>query len=154
MSDYAGKGTIVVITASKTLAGLPQTITDFPADQDPISFDDLNVGDMELGANGDAGTWELSEPAVVTLSVMANGLGHSIMSTFLQANRSSAGKISARDKFTLTRISPNGSILVATGGVFASGSPVSGLSGNGKNKTVSFKFKFADFDDTVVPVVD
>ncbi len=150
-SDASGKGTVVILKATKTLGGVPQYLYDTPKDQDPISFEDLDIGDMELGANGNEISWSTSNPAVVTLSVAPNTKSHAILTTYFQAN---SGKSPIRDLFTLIRVMPNGSTFTGSKGRITRGAPGSGLSGEGKNKTVQYQFKFADYDDVVVPNLD
>ena len=150
MSDFSHFGTIATVSASNTLP-IPQPITHFSDDADGMDLPEVAVSEMVMGTNGDAGTYSVAAPIALTVNLLPNTSSHQVMNVIFEANRPEKGKRPARDKITLTRIAPDGSTLVLSGGVIISGTPATSMASSGRLKTASYKMKFAKMVFNISP---
>lgn len=152
MPDISHLGTVVTISASNTTGGVPVPLTAFPKDTDPVSISQLTLGGMEVGTNGDPVTWSEAAPKELTLALIPNTPDHVFMQQLVQQNTAEKGKRSANDKITLTRVMPNGAVLVAEDGKLVEGAPGTSQSSSGRLNTVQYRFMFGKMSETP-PVV-
>ena len=70
MADVSHNGAIYTISASNTFANLPLPITAFPKDTDPFDVPSTDIGDVEIGTNGDPVSWSVQNPVDSSLAVI------------------------------------------------------------------------------------
>lgn len=152
MTDVSHLGTVVTISASNTTGGVPVPMTAFPKDTDPVSVPNITLGGMEVGTNGDAVTWSEANPKELTLALIPNTVDHAFMQQLLQLNTAEKGKRSNNDKITLTRVMPNGAVLLAEEGKLVEGPPAMTQASAGRLNTVSYRFMFGKMNETPATV--
>jgi hypothetical protein len=153
MTDISHLGTVVTISASNTTANAPIPLTAFPKDTDPVSIPNVTLGSMEIGTNGDPITWSVATPKELTLAIIPNTLDHVFMQQLVQLNTPEKGKRSNNDRITLTRVMPNGGILLCEDGKLVEGSPAVSQSSSGRINTVTYRFMFGKMSETP-PVIE
>lgn len=141
MADVSHNGAIYTISASNTTAGIPIPITAFPKDTDPFDVPNTDIGDMEIGTNGDEIYWSVQNPVESTCAIIPATDDHEIMQRICDANRSEKGSKAAKDKITIVRILPNGETTTMKGRI-TNGPTTTSLSSSGKIKTPTYSFKF------------
>lgn len=141
MADVSHNGALYTIAASNTTAGIPIPITAFPKDTDPFDVPNTDIGDMEIGTNGDEIFWSVINPIESTCAIIPGTDDHEIMQTILNANRAEKGKSSAKDKITVVRVLPNGETTTMKGRI-TNGPATTSLASSGKIKTPTYMFKW------------
>lgn len=141
MADVSHNGAIYTISASNTFANVPLPITAFPKDTDPFDVPNTDIGDLELGTNGDAISWSLQNPVESSLAIIPATDDHEILQTIYNANRTEKGSPSANDVITLVRILPNLETTTMIGKI-TSGPATTSLASSGKIKTPVYMFKW------------
>ena len=141
MADVSHNGAIYTISASNTFANVPVPISAFPKDTDPFDVPNTDIGDMEIGTNGDEIAWNMTNPIETTCAIIPATDDHEIMQRILDANRSEKGKIGAKDKITVIRVLPNGETTTMKGRI-TNGPATTSLASSGKIKTPVYTFKF------------
>lgn len=141
MADTSHNGAIYTIAASNTTAGIPIPISAFPKDTDPFDVPNTDIGDMEIGTNGDEIYWSVTNPVESTCAIIPATDDHEIMQRIYDANRSEKGGSSAKDKITVVRVLPNGETTTMKGRI-TSGPATTSLASSGKIKTPTYGFKF------------
>lgn len=148
MPDISHLGTILTIAASNTSGGVPVPILHFPKDTDPVTSDDVTIGNFELGTNGDAIGWAEAMPTQIAVSVIPNTSSHIFMHQLFQQNKAEKGKRPANDVITMNRVLPNGAVLSARKGKIISGPAMLSQQSSGKLKTVTYTFMFGQVSET------
>lgn len=143
MADISHTGTVVSISASNTTGGVPVTLTSFPKDVDPVDIPDIDIADAEVGTNGDLVSWSIASHIDVTLSIIPATLDHEFLAMLHAQNRVEKFKRSAGDKITLSRVCPNGEMVVLYGGRMITGTGAASFQSSGRIKTATYKFRFA-----------
>ena len=143
MADISYTGAIITISASKTTGNLPIPLLAIPKDTDPFDIGDIDVGDAEIGNNGDMIYWQTANPVDITLALIPATPEHELLALILQLNRVEKGRLSVKDKITMTRTLPNGEVVVLSQGRILSGSVAPALTSSGRLKTPTYKFRFA-----------
>ena len=151
MADTSFNGAIYTISASKTTAGIPLPISAFPKDTDPFDVPNSDVGDMEIGTNGDAITWTVQNPVETTVAVIPATDDNEILQRIYDANRAESGSRSAKDTIVVVRVLPNGETTTMKG-IITSGPATTSLGSAGKIKTPTYGFKFSKVFRT--PAID
>lgn len=141
MADTSHNGAIYTIAASNTTAGIPIPISAFPKDTDPFDVPNTDIGDMELGTNGDEIYWTVQNPIESTVAIIPATDDHEIMQRIYDANRSEKGSAAAKDQITVVRVLPNGETTTMKGRI-TSGPATTSLASSGKIKTPTYGFKF------------
>lgn len=142
-------GTQVRILASNTLpAGID--VTEFADDADPITFEEMTVANLLMGANGD--TISFSTPSVIKaiINLIPTSPSELAMTIIFNANRVGKGKLSANDTITMVVNYPSGRTDIYSKGRMLTGNP--GLSGSsdGRLKSMPFSFAFTEKNGTVI----
>lgn len=154
MADISHLGTVVTLSASKTTGGSPISLTAFPDDADPFDIPEVDVAEYEIGTNGDVATWSVNKRIEVTLSILPCTEDNEVMLSLVATNRPQKGKPITKDVITLTRVSPNGEVIVLGKGRLLSASVSSSMQSSGRYKTPTYKFAFATLTRTPVLDVD
>lgn len=141
MTDVSGIGLVVNIKASNTFPAGFQ-VTQFADDGDSISFDEIEIGGVAIGLNGDLITWGKVAPIMVPLNIIPNGDDDRNLGVLFEANRSSIGKKSARDKITMTIIYPDGRTATLTAGKLLKGKPAQSVAAEGRMTSKPYSFAF------------
>ena len=141
MFNISGFGLTVSLIASNTFpVGL--ILTQWPDDQDAISFPDIEIGDAQMGVNGDLLTWSKAAPVKVTLSAIPDSPTDLQLAVLLQANRVGVNKIGARDIIQMIVLQGNNNLGTFTNGIIVSGPPFTGVQSTGRLKTKTYGFIF------------
>ena len=141
MADVSHNGAIYTISASNTFANVPLPISAFPKDTDPFDVPNTEIGDLEIGTNGDDISWSLQNPVESSLAVIPATDDHEILQTIYNANRTEKGSPSANDVITLVRLLPNGETTTMKGRI-TNGPATTSLASSGKIKTPVYMFKW------------
>ena len=141
--DISGFGLVVNLIASNTFpTGLP--LTQFSADTDAVDMPSVDIGEAEMGINGDLITWAKAVPLSGSIAFIPGSADDINMQILWDANRVAQGKQSVQDEITLTIIYPDGSQVTLIKGKIVSGPPGRSVSSSGKQKTKVYGFKFQD----------
>ena len=141
--DIGALGSSVTIIAVPTF---PQgiVIRDFASDTDPLVVDDVEVTNTEVGVNGDVVSWHRATTIPVTLSVIPNGESDKNLQILVNANRGAKNKVATNDDITMIVASPDGTMETYTGGVITSGKIGKSIGSDGKVRTGTYSFVFAN----------
>ena len=141
--DIGALGSSVTIIAVPTF---PQGIVvkDFATDTDPLVVDDVEVTNTEVGVNGDVVSWHRATTIPVTLSVIPNGESDRNLQILVNANRGAKNKVATNDDITMIVASPDGTMETYTGGVIVSGKIGKSIGSDGKVRTGTYSFVFAN----------
>ena len=150
MPDLSHFGTVATVSASNTVP-IPAPITHFADDADGLDLPEMTIAEMVMGTNGDGVTYSIAVPIALTLNLIPNTSSHRDMNVIFEANRPEKGKRPARDKITLTRVAPDGSTLVLSGGSIISGTPATSNASSGRIKTASYKMSFTKMVFNISP---
>ena len=141
MGDISGLGLEVQIVADTTFpAGF--TITEFAADSDPLDMASIQIGDSEMGLNGDLITWVTANPLPAVVAVIPNTESDINLSILGEANRAGKGKRSAKDKITLIATYPDGKVVTMSGGHIRDAMLGDSVASAGKKKSKVYGFAF------------
>lgn len=141
MFNISGFGLTVSLIASNTFpVGL--LLTQWPDDQDAISFPDIEIADMQMGVNGDAVSWSKAVPIKLTLAAIPDSPTDLQLAVLLQANRVGVNKIGARDIIQCVVIQGNSNIGTFTNGIITGGPSFNGVQSTGRMKTKIYTFSF------------
>lgn len=143
MADIGGLGSKVTIVSVPTF---PQgfTITEFASDSDPIVIDDVEVTNTEVGVNGDVVSWHRATTIPVELSVIPNSESDKNLQILVNSNRGAKNKVSLDDDITMSIAYADGTIETYTGGKIVSGKIGKSISSDGKMRTGTYRFVFAN----------
>lgn len=141
MFNISGFGLTVSLIASNTFpVGL--ILTNWPDDQDAISFPDIEIGDGQMGVNGDLIVWSKAAPVKVILSAIPDSPTDLQLAVLLQANRVGVNKIGARDIIQMGVLQGNLNVGVFTNGIIVAGPPFNGVQSTGRMKTKQYNLIF------------
>lgn len=141
MKDISGFGIRVRLVASSTFpAGI--TLSQFADDADPLDFPELTVAEGAMGVNGDMVHWSKANVLAVTLNVIPGTEDDGNLGILLEANRVGRGKLSARDRVTLTALYPDGTQKTVSNGMIVSGKPGKSVASSGRLKSQPYTFNF------------
>ena len=110
------------------------TIATLPAGTDPLDSPAMTFAEYQTGPNGDLIVYKHPVPIVINFSTVAGSAEDTAMRILFDANRVAKNKMSVNDMITLVIQYPNDKTVVLTGGFLVSGTPVMGVSGDGKLK--------------------
>lgn len=144
MYNISGFGLKVTLIASNTLP-VGVLLTQFPDDQDALSFPDAEIGDGAVGVNGDLIVWSKGSAIRCAISAIPDSPTDLQLATLLLVNRVGKNKISARDIFQMAVVQGNNNIGTFTNGIIVSGPPFNGVSSNGRMKTKTYNFMFENY---------
>src|SRR5579863_2002386 len=133
MFNISGFGLTVSLIASNTFpVGL--ILTQWPDDQDAISFPDMEIGDGQMGVNGDLITWSKAAIVKCTLSAIPDSPTDLQLAVLLLANRVGVNKIGARDIIQMAVVQGNKNFGAFTNGSIIAGPPFNGVQNTGRMK--------------------
>ena len=139
--DVSGFGLVVNLVASNTFpTGL--VLTQFAADTDPVDLPSVDIGEAEMGLNGDLITWAKAVPLNGTMAVIPGSADDLNLQILWDANRVAQGKQSVQDSITLTIVYPDLSQVTLINGKIISGPPGRSVLSSGKQKTKVYGFRF------------
>lgn len=134
-------GTTANLRADKTFP-LGLTLSQFADDSDAISFSDMEIGDAQMGINGDLIVYQKPATINVKFSVMPGSDDDKDLTQLFYANTVGRGKRIVLDIITMSITYSNNSIVLLTGGIITSGSPGYSPQSSGRLQTKSYAFKF------------
>lgn len=139
-------GYTLLISASNTTAGVPIPILETADDTDPLTIEDLTLGDMVLDTNGNPVYWSIAQTVNLSFSINPSTAGFETMMLILEANKTTADSKSNNDILTLYRALPNGSVARFKLGRIISAPPAESQMQSGRLATGTFQMKFASVD--------
>ncbi len=141
-TNVSGNGTVLVLAASKSFpVGFP--ITQFPEDGDPIEIENIDIGDTAMGINGDLIHWSKPNPIKVSFSVIPGSVDDINLQMIIDNNTVAPLKLVANDIITLTKLSPDGTLIsVFKNGIFINGPQGTSTGGSGRNKSKTYHLAF------------
>ena len=141
MFNISGFGLTVSLIASNTFpVGL--LLTQWPDDQDAISFSDIEIGDAQMGVDGDMVFWSKAVPIKCTISAIPDSPTDLQLAVLLSANRVGVNKIGARDIIQMAIVQGNNNFGTFTNGGIISGPPFNGVQSSGRMFTKRYTFVF------------
>lgn len=144
MFNISGYGLIVSLLASNTFpVGL--VLTQWPDDQDALSFPDIDIADGGVGVNGDLIVWSKGAPIRATLSAIPDSPTDLQLALLLSANRVGKSKVGAKDTIQMVAKQGNNNIGTFTNGIILSGPPFNGVASSGRMKTKTYNFMFENY---------
>lgn len=141
MFNISGYGLTITMLASNTFP-VGVLLTNWPDDQDPLSFPEVDIADGEVGVNGDLIVWSKGAKIPCTISCIPDSPTDLQLAVLFQANRVGKNKIGARDIIQMGVIQGNNNFGTFTNGIIVSGPPFNGVQSSGRMKTKSYGFIF------------
>lgn len=137
-------GTKAYLTADKTFpAGFE--ITKFPADSDGIDIQENQIGNGEMGVNGDMITWHTPVPQQLTITVVPKSEEDKNLQILLDRNRAAKGRSNIQDNITLVVTLADGTTHTFSNGIIISGELGYSITSQGKIRTKRYGFMFEQF---------
>ena len=131
------------IVASVTFPqGFP--IAELADDNDPFDFPDVDIAEYGIALNGTLVIWNKAVALPVTFNVVPGMEEDKNLTTLYNANRRTKDHQPAGDIITIIATYPNGEQKVLKHGVIITGAPLASVASNGRFKTRSFSFVFAN----------
>lgn len=118
------------------------TVTAYTDDADPFDVSQLSLADFKMGVNGDLILIHKPAGIELTINVIPGSDDDKALETLLDANRVAKNKVSYQDVITMTIVYPDGMTKVLNNGAIIGGTPLTGVSSQGKLKTKSYRFVF------------
>ncbi len=141
MYNISGYGLTVSLIASNTFpVGL--LLNEWPDDQEAIAFPDIEIGDGQMGVNGQLITWSKAAPIKMTLSAIPDSPQDLQLAVLLLANRVGVNKIGARDVIQCVVVQGNLNVGSFVNGVIVSGPTFNGVQNTGRMTTKKYNFLF------------
>lgn len=142
MSDISGAGLKVTIISPITFpAGF--TVTEWATDADPLTIEDLEVSNSEVGVNGDFVSWHRAAVKRLEMNVIPNTESDKNLKILTQANMVEKNKLAIADEITAIVSYPDGTTSTFSGGVIAAGKIANSVTNDGKIRSGNYKFQFA-----------
>ena len=110
------------------------TLSSWPADTDPLDSPALQIAQWQMGPNGDMILYKNPAPIEISWNTVAGSEEDKALEILFDANRVAKNKISYNDVITLVIQYPDGKSIVLTNGFLVRGTPVIGITGDGKLK--------------------
>lgn len=144
MEEISVLGAKAWLTADKTFpAGF--AITKFPADSDGIDITEIQMGNAEIGVNGDMITWRTPVANTITISVIPGSDEDKNLQILLDRNRVAKGRMYEQDNITLVVTLNNGTTHTFSNGIITTGELGYSLTSQGKIRTKRYGFMFEQF---------
>lgn len=144
MEEISVLGAKAWLTADKTFpAGF--AITKFPADSDGIDIPEIQIGNAEMGVNGDLITYRTAVANTLTISVIPGSDEDKNLQILLDRNRVAKGRMYEQDNITLVVTLNNGTTHTFSNGIIMSGELGYSLTSQGKIRTKRYGFMFEQF---------
>ena len=144
MEEISVLGTKAWLIADKTFpAGFE--ITKFPADSDGIDIQETQIGNAEMGVNGDMIAWRTAVPQQLVLTVVPGSDEDKNLQILLDRNRAAKGRMYEQDNITLVVTLNNGTTHTFSNGIIMSGELGYSITSQGKIRTKRYGFMFEQF---------
>ena len=139
--DISAAGGKVTIISSPTF---PQgfTITEWATDADPITIEDVQIAQSEVGVNGDIVSWHRAVPVNVDMNIIPNSESDKNLMILTSANKVEKNKVALHDSITMIISYPDGTLKTFTEGTIVSGSVANSMVNDGKIRSKNYKFVF------------
>jgi hypothetical protein len=140
--NISGYGLVATFVASLTYpTGLP--ITQFTDDADPLLINDVKIGDVAMGLNGDLMGWNKAVPLPVIINVIPGSLDDQNLQILAKANRVQQGQSASQDVISVTILYPDLQPLVFAGGIITDAAFGRTVQASGRQKGKQYGFMFA-----------
>lgn len=140
--DISVAGSKVTIIAVPTFpAGF--TITEWATDADPLTIEDLEVSNSEVGVNGDFVSWHRAGIKNLEINIIPNSESDKNLMILTKANMVEKNKFATNDDITMVIVYPDGSKTTFSGGVITAGKIANSMTNDGKIRSGNYKFSFA-----------
>ena len=144
MQNISAFNTQAYLVASNTFpVGFP--ITNWADDSDPLDVPAIQIGNAEMGINGDLVVWAKAAKIPMTLNVIPGSPTDILLSILFQANRVGKNKGAANDQITISFILPDGTTYVFSPGIITDGMAARSISSEGRQKSKSYTFAFEGY---------
>jgi hypothetical protein len=144
MIDVSAFGTGITIVGN---ASFPYgfSLSQFADDEDPITFEDLEVSGFEKLYDGTIFLFDKTSPVLVSVSVMPNTDDDQNLKIMLQMRKSSPQLIPIADSAAMIITYPDGGrVMLASGGIL-SGAIADSITTQGRKKGNTYHFAFGTF---------
>jgi hypothetical protein len=139
--NISGFGLVATFVASNTFpTGL--AITQFADDADPLLINDVKIGDVAMGLNGDLQGWNKATALPLTITVIPGSPDDQNLQILANANRVSQGKNSANDVISVTILYPDLAPIVLSAGRITDAAFGRTVQASGRQKGKSYTFMF------------
>ena len=119
-------------------------ITELADDTDPFDFPDADIAEYGIALNGTLVTWNKAVALPVTFNIVPTLDEDKNLTALYNANRRTKDHQPVGDIITITANYPDGTKHTLTNGIIVSGAPLAGVAQNGRFKTRTFTFVFAN----------
>jgi len=151
--EIGATGISMSITAKNSTGGgtypFPQTLSTFSDDKEPISFEEIDIGDEVLDLNSNSASWSKAMVIPAAISTFPNSDTDTILNNIFQANRPSNGRKPAQDTINLVVNYPDRIVTLKNGKMIKS-NPGYTVTSEGRKATKTYSFKFNDIDESLV----
>ena len=139
--DISVAGSKVSIISNPTF---PQgfTITEWATDADPLTIEDVQVAQSEIGVNGDVISWHRAAMVNVDMNVIPNSESDKNLMILTATNKVEKNKVSLHDNITMVIAYADGTIKTFSEGTIVSGSVANSMVNDGKIRSKNYKFTF------------
>lgn len=139
--DISVAGSKVMIISNPTF---PQgfTITEWATDADPLTIEDIQVAQSEVGVNGDVVTWHRAVMTNVDMNLIPGCESDKNMKILLSTNKTEKNKVVIHDNITMIIVAPDGTITTFTEGTIVSGPVGDSFTNDGKKRSKNYKLTF------------
>ena len=141
MFNISGFGLTISMIASNTFP-VGVLLTNWPDDQDALTFPDVDIGDGEMGTNGDLIVWSKAAKIPCTISCIPDSPTDLQLAVLFQANRVGRNKTGAHDTIQMAVIQGNNNFGGFANGIIVSGPPFNGVQSTSRMKTKTYGFIF------------
>lgn len=141
MINLTATGTRMTLRSTLTLP-FGVTITTHAPDGDPLDSPAMQSADTKMGANGDLIVHKTPVPIEINLTTVPGSEEDKALEILFDANRVAKNKVSYNDIISLVIQYPNGKTVVLTNGVITRGTPIMGITGDGRLKTRQWTLVF------------
>lgn len=139
--DISVAGSEVSIISNPTFpAGF--TITEWATDADPLTIEDVQVAQSEIGVNGDVISWHRAAMVNVDMNVIPNSESDKNLMILTATNKVEKNKVSLHDNITMVIAYADGTIKTFSEGTIVSGSVANSMVNDGKIRSKNYKFTF------------
>lgn len=139
--DISVAGSKVTIIAVPTF---PQgfTIEEWATDADPLTIEDVQIAQSEVGVNGDVVSWHRAVMVNIDINVIPNSEADKNLMILTATNKIEKNKVSLHDNITMVIAYPDGTIKTFSEGTIVSGSVANSMTNDGKIRSKNYKFTF------------
>ena len=141
MINLTATGTKLTLYSTLTLP-YGVTITTYSPDGDPLDSPAMQAADTKMGANGDLIVHKMPSPMELNITTVPGSEEDKALEILFDANRVAKNKVSYNDVISLVIQYPDGKTVVLTNGVITRGTPITGITGDGRLKNRQWTLVF------------